>query len=373
LTIIDFLNIPIFYLPKERDPAKDGDLVEYIKSTNKVFLDAVDKIDTDDEVGKHVLADLTKVRDLCAAIEKAIEEYFNGHPQLAYGTLCEKIREMSPELEKLVQQTGDPTFHDNLYRIRVLEDRVFEKKEMFHIPYNLRHVVKTQRYSIPGFPSLYLSSSLFTAWKELGTPDLNKIVAIRVNLSEPIKILDFGNSPQYLAPLYNVIYQKPGEAPRPNKPRAIEYMSSYIKCWPLIFACSIAVLEKNGSFKPEYIIPQILLQAVRNNEVGVDIDGIRYLSTHVDQYLHAIHRSCNYVFPVKSNAKSGLCSHLKSKFSLTEAISWQLANAITDSPDKTLIQGIQIELLKGVLTPYAETDFGRMEARLLGLTATKLT
>ncbi len=40
--------------------------------------------------------------------------------------------------------------------------------------------------------------------------------------------------------------------------------------WPLIFACSIKINEKGRTFKSEYIIPQILLQVVKDRQ---NIDG----------------------------------------------------------------------------------------------------
>lgn len=48
--------------------------------------------------------------------------------------------------------------------------------------------------------------------------------------------------------------------------------------WPLIAACSIKVKHREDSFKPEYIVPQLLLQWIRNNQ---EIDGIRFSSTHI--------------------------------------------------------------------------------------------
>ncbi|MFW1494652.1 hypothetical protein ACEV9S_24505, partial [Vibrio parahaemolyticus] len=49
--------------------------------------------------------------------------------------------------------------------------------------------------------------------------------------------------------------------------------------WPLIAACSIRVKNPSDNFKPEYIIPQLLLQWARDYK---SIDGIRYTSTHIE-------------------------------------------------------------------------------------------
>jgi len=49
--------------------------------------------------------------------------------------------------------------------------------------------------------------------------------------------------------------------------------------WPLVLACSVKVKNIEDDFKPEYIIPQLLLQWVRERD---DIDGISYQTTHID-------------------------------------------------------------------------------------------
>ena len=58
------------------------------------------------------------------------------------------------------------------YRMRMIDERRtnISYKEMFHIPINNRRSVKTQRYSTPGFPCLYLGNSIYGCWEEMGRP-----------------------------------------------------------------------------------------------------------------------------------------------------------------------------------------------------------
>ena len=53
------------------------------------------------------------------------------------------------------------------------------------------------------------------------------------------------------------------------------YLLKYIYTYPLRAACSLVVKHPDGKFIEEYIIPQLLLQWVINDE---DFDGIRYES-----------------------------------------------------------------------------------------------
>jgi hypothetical protein len=66
------------------------------------------------------------------------------------------------------------------------------KRDIFHIPFEKRQLVASQRYSIPGLPSLHLASSLWIAWEEFDRPDLASIHASRFEGKGDLKVLDFG-------------------------------------------------------------------------------------------------------------------------------------------------------------------------------------
>ena len=61
----------------------------------------------------------------------------------------------------------------NFYRVRQLPSIYeVEAKELFHIPISKRGIVKTQRYSIPGYPCLYLGKSIYGCWEEMRRPPM---------------------------------------------------------------------------------------------------------------------------------------------------------------------------------------------------------
>ena len=54
----------------------------------------------------------------------------------------------------------------NLYRMRISKETL-SKEKMFHVPFNMREKVSSARFSIPGFPCLYLGTSLEVCWNEI--------------------------------------------------------------------------------------------------------------------------------------------------------------------------------------------------------------
>lgn len=46
----------------------------------------------------------------------------------------------------------------------------FSKKDMLHIPFNKRELIKTQRFSISGVPCLYLGTTSYVCWLEMNKP-----------------------------------------------------------------------------------------------------------------------------------------------------------------------------------------------------------
>ncbi|WP_293880615.1 MULTISPECIES: hypothetical protein [unclassified Sphingobacterium] len=64
----------------------------------------------------------------------------------------------------------------NLFRLRVINQNYpLSKEDLFHIPFDKRSLVSTQRFSISGLPSLYLANSIYVAWEEMKRPSMNEV------------------------------------------------------------------------------------------------------------------------------------------------------------------------------------------------------
>lgn len=151
--------------------------------------------------------------------------------------------------------------------------------ELFHIPLSKRAYSNNERFSLVGFPSLYLSTMLPLAWQECGYPqkyyyseyqykysrDRNSGKRLLENefkfllLYSPSEIANWGMSIKYS-----------------NFVLWLEVIKRYLKTYPLILACSFVNQSGKVPYKQEYIIPQMLMQWVQRNSSKVQ--GIEYFT-----------------------------------------------------------------------------------------------
>jgi hypothetical protein len=287
---------------------------------------------------------------------QTVEAYYEGNPCKAY-SIFEKCLKHSNILG-YIDKNSRITSENNFFRIRIKNGNyALSKKELFHIPFDKRGLVRTQRYSIPSLPSLYLSNSIYTAWEEMGRPSFEDIQAVRISNVSSLGVLDL-TTDFYNNNLYRII----------NHKWAYLYK---VMVWPLVAACSIKVRNINDDFKPEYIIPQILLQWINAKS---DLDGIKYSSTHIDNTNNHQGLFYNYVFPVKTYHKDeGYCPRLVSKFHSTEVLPIQLRQFVSHNSRFDEQESISfdvnkdvrsLELIKGISQHYSSSYFGILEHSL---------
>lgn len=181
---------------------------------------------------------------------------------------------------------------------------------MFHIPLEKRYLVSTQRYSYPGLPCLYLGSSYEVCCEELNdwNEDLS-IAYIKQNSLIKMVILDL-----YFFEEYD--FDKISD----------EDIEKFVRLWPLVAYCSFVYENsKDMKFRPDYIIPQLLLEYIIDKNADADIKrvgekacGIKYHSVkkaffkNKEKTPKVLYN--NYVFPVMSNQSKGYCNVLKEQF-----------------------------------------------------------
>lgn len=279
-----------------------------------------------------------EVEKCCSLIIDSVRYYLNGFPEKAYSVLkklMDFIMKQPIELyeksiyEQLFDKYNDPL---DLYRIvGVSDNKKYDRTRVFHTPYNLRSKVSTSRYSIAYYPSLYLGTSIDLCREEVRLNPYDKFEiaslfkldrewyhsGIRINVIElALKPQDFLNSEN------NVINNTQHSSRRfsddflQNK----EVKSAYVLWYPLIAACSYIRVNKSDPFAVEYIIPQLLMQWVRNEMRGFDkLIGIRYFSCASER---ASDLGFNYVFPTSGEQSSEFpfCKILSKAFILTEPV-----------------------------------------------------
>ena len=203
---------------------------------------------------------------------EVLELYNNGKIVPASQKAFEVFNNMKPIL---IKRYFGLFRYENYYRIRVInETNTFplERKEMFHIPSHKNYLVGTERYSMPGHPCLYLASQSVLAYYECGKPEKFAISKFDIPQCEEnyMKFIDFSEA---LLPLkYSFISWFINEK---DKEKVRLYLLKHICIYPLRAACSLVAEHAGSKFVEEYIMPQLLLQWVVNDE---DIAGIRYES-----------------------------------------------------------------------------------------------
>jgi hypothetical protein len=361
MTIQELFSGDFVKLPKQQ-PA-DKQFNEYFSTLLNEYLSAVKHLeipDTNDV--KEILNNLTII---VKGLISTVNAYYRGSPFDAYRRLRDTINKSSIENYWNSHETLKSR---NLYRIRTINTNYpLSRQELFHIPFHLRGNITTQRYSIPGFPSLYLSNTIYVAWEELKRPNLDSIQAVRFVNKVPLNLIDLTTS------RYWGNYET----------QEIETIKTDILMWPFIVASSIKVKNPENSFKPEYIIPQLLLQWIRNNKMTASSSsqkhGIKFSSTHIDlNKTKSTGNFFNVVIPVVENKEVGYCSKISELFQMTEILSWQLYEFSMAAPGVAVIYTRreiydhadikQIEIIKDRVMPYSFSPLARIESVLQGMT-----
>jgi hypothetical protein len=354
-----FLKSGVCDLPRARDPKLS--LAKQLTKMHTAFLAGLKDIDPNEPSGKAALAQNKLIRKAGRQVALAVSEYLNGSPFKAATALRVGLEYLRPHLEQLIASRQQIT---DLFRVREIDTLAnAQRKDIFHVPFELRHRVTTQRYSISGWPSLYLGASLMVCWEEVGRPAFHKLAVANFDAEKSMTVLDFGYRPTVIADLH-----------QPDEDEISfftpEYMTSYLVCWPLLAACSIGVQHRGGTFIEEYIVPQLLLQWLRDE--AINIDGIRYFSMRVHQTAQASRLAINYVFPVRTDSASGHCDQLKRRFTLTLPIPWNILEGVDLKVPSPMRLNEPYLLNSEVGVVYDDTVFGKLEPRFAPLPKLRL-
>lgn len=344
----------IFDLPKEY---RDSSLPKFLGDMYATFLSEIGKFNG--KLKETLEPQQVFIEQLVKDILDSLNHYYNGLPALAYETLAGSLNQLDKNNHLPIQKTELPSERSSYYRVRVSSGTKLKKEDLFHIPFHMREKVSTQRYSIPGLPCLYLADSVYVCWEELGRPKFDDFHVSRFDLSAAdFRLLYFDTLTDKVR---KMCFGRKGEV------MSLNILVSFLCYWPLLAGCSILVKKQNEIFKPEYIIPQLLLQWIVAEKKA---DGIFYRSNRVKISPLNVGTFTNVVIPVKTIASEGYCKTLKSAIRLTNPLNWQTLEIAggKSSEDPVDIADLRrvmyIELFDGEKAPYSETHFGKLESKL---------
>ena len=243
----------------------DGFIDNLRKASNAAYNDERNRV-LQKEFYHNLDADILDVSKLSNCLISIIEMYDNGDMGRAYSEFNHMFDKWAERLLYLdFYSETENTISPTLYRVRVGQGD-FSKEEMFHIPYDKREYIKQYRYSIAGYPCLYLASSPELCWYECGMPQKFSIAKYSFddNNFPQIRFLDFAINPLlFVDQIVLRSYNMRNEA---EIKRIENLLKSYILSLPLRAACSICANNKDAAFIPEYIIPQFLLLWIRTHK-----------------------------------------------------------------------------------------------------------
>ena len=260
---------------------------------------------------------------------RCIHKYHQGFPSDAFEQMDQLMNILIAQPLKIYQKSSPlyPLESDILYlfRLRSVNDKAkHTRKELFHVPACARSNISTCRYSIAGYPSLYLTTSIELGKEELGNATDNLLVCRyqlrRLQQELNIRVLELGIRPQDFCgknsadsdwDSHKIDLQDISLGNR-------DLCTNYLLWYPLIAACSFIRVNKSAPFSSEYIVPQLLMQWVRKQTGENELMGIRYFSCASQR---ASELGFDYVFPVNNtNWKGGYCSVLRDSFKLSEPV-----------------------------------------------------
>lgn len=320
MKIKELLNNSNLVLPILVD--NDTNVYNELEKRFKVYINLVKQVDEYKDI-------ISIIESIQSKLKSAINLYFDGRPFNSYMEI-ESIFKKNMKDNLLIGSLEDisyPNEYKKLYRGRIGNFYEYKNYDLFHVPFDKRELINTERYSIPGFPCLYLGGSVYVCWEELGRPDFDKLYVSRYEANPKLKILDLSYTAQ------DFILADSGKSMEDK-----EFVKKFLITWSIICACSIKVKDiSKRKFKTEYVIPQIILQVARS----YGIDGIAYFSVNAN-YRAQLCKPVfiNYVFPSDyvnlSTCNEKFSKKLKDNFLLTYPINYGLWEKLTDLGRDTL-------------------------------------
>lgn len=259
---------------------------------------SLEEVDDKMSAPLNLYEDYKKVK---GCVEKVIVRLFEGEPAEAFCELEKFLLDYNAHYSNLLPLLPLDE-HKVYYRIRegieTDENLPMKQKDLFHIPFEKRHKVASMRYSVPGYPILYVSGSLKMAYQAT-VKNNNDFTYVKIKGKQTLNFVDMA-------------------FPIEDDIQMFEYYCLFI-FYPLIVACSMPVLCKKDVYKPEYALPQLLTQYVKKHSA---FDGITYVPPQIDDcYKVTELRSHDFAIIVRGGVeRSGYDANLASKLQMTRPL-----------------------------------------------------
>ncbi len=248
------------------------------------------------------------------SIIKVYRLYSVGNFKAAYDEFDERTTYIKSKM--LFTYVGYKNSYNNVrmpyYRVVGSMNCNFKYLQMLHVPFCYRNQISTNRFSASGIPCSYMSTEKTVAWYECGMPDKFQIATFEVVDDCKKKLLQMDINPLTLFHKVRGMFLRQDNG---NQDIAVEIIKRYYYIFPLLAACSISRSGKKNKFSDEYIIPQLLMSWIVQDQ---DVIGIRYSTNVKYENAHAWNAH-NIAIPAKYPFDAnGYSKQLKEIFQVSE-------------------------------------------------------
>lgn len=326
LAVIEFMETLINDLEKNDIEKTFVDIVYQYK---KMFQDIMKKYYSGDIFGAYNI------------LEKVIKEYKES------GIVFSKLsKSYSFNFYKIENKKWD---YFLFYRARI-GDISSENKDdaLKHTPYDMISKIGSYRFSIPGQPCLYLGSSTYNCWIEMGCPDDREFNVGCVLLKKDYEILNLATDIWVLLESLAILKEQSDK----------ELM---FKSYLLSQITSYCVMERKRNFKSEYVISQLITLACKAN----NIEGISYISKRVstNEFGHNICMNLALFVPYEEGAKYS--QSMTSEMNIGVPVNYAFFEKLKIAPLNLAIDRLPYEITQNPIcigefdnqVPYRDTHF----------------
>lgn len=174
MRIQEFFKDPIFQFPLKPN--------EYFPAhLSNVLNNYIDKLRLiDDENKAFVTQFIDQITNSCDQINTITQYYFEGKLSKAYELFAKLVSHLEQYLLQKDKNAVIGGIDDRLFKARPKLEKGYDIENMFHVPFELRYNIPSNRFSLSGLPCLYLSNSIYTCWEELDRPFFSQMAFSRL-------------------------------------------------------------------------------------------------------------------------------------------------------------------------------------------------
>ena len=335
------------------------------------FMDTLIKDLSDNGIEKAFIEIAMEYREL---IKDVLTNYYSGDIVLAYTMIERLIKEYKRNgiiFSKLSKSYSFNYYvienrkwdHFLFYRARVGDISNENKEDVLkHTPFDKISKIGSNRFSIPGQPCLYLGSTSYDCWIEMGRPDDREFNVGCILLKKDYEIINLSTDIWVFL-----------EAMKRLKEQADKEM--IFKSYLLSQITSFCVDEDNRNFKSEYVISQLISLACKSNT----INGISYISKRVstNEFGRNICMNLALFIPYEQGVKYS--KSMISEMKIGTPINYAYFNKLKRASLNLSFEPLPYELKQGAIAigdfenqiPYRETDFYDYDKYLRQITLKK--